>query len=175
MQAGNGSDNCTIVPTTERSCNFSIAPYAPAELPGMVDLWVKAWAVAMPEIDFEARRGWLHAHLAQLQARGADILLANDARTGQLAGFTTIERATHWLDQLVVSRTYQGSGAAGALLGAARSVSPRMIRLDVNTENTRARRFYTREGFIETGHGHNPLSGRETVRMEWRATTADSP
>jgi putative acetyltransferase len=42
------------------------------------------------------------------------------------------------------------------------------VQLDVNAENHRAIRFYERNGFLKTGVGANPLSGRDTVKMEWR-------
>jgi putative acetyltransferase len=53
-------------------------------------------------------------------------------------------------------------------LSAARNVSPRLIRLDVNADNARAIHFYERDGFWRVGRGANTLSGRETVMMEWR-------
>jgi putative acetyltransferase len=56
-------------------------------------------------------------------------------------------------------------------LSAARNVSPRLIRLDVNADNARAIRFYERRGFVQVGRGANTLSGRPTVMMEWRAQT----
>ena len=39
--------------------------------------------------------------------------------------------------------------------------------LDVNQANARAVRFYEREGFRKVGEGVNPVSGLETLAMEW--------
>ena len=43
----------------------SIRPYVSADRDALVDLWVAAWRETMPEIDFEARRGWIAAFLAE--------------------------------------------------------------------------------------------------------------
>jgi len=61
--------------------------------------------------------------------------------------------ATGWLDQLCVHPNCFGAGAAQALIEAARRASPNGIRLDVNADNERARRFYEREGFTPIGAG----------------------
>jgi putative acetyltransferase len=85
-----------------------------------------------------------------------------------LAGFVVIHPETGWLDQLCVHPNCFGAGAARALIEAARQASPDGIRLDVNADNTRARRFYEREGFSLVGAGAISCSGRATVVLEWR-------
>ena len=45
---------------------IEIAPVNAALMPALADLWVAAWTQAMPQIDFEARRPWLKAHLEAL-------------------------------------------------------------------------------------------------------------
>lgn len=162
----------TVVSQPERDAPFHIAAYDVAHLPEMVDLWIASWAEAMPDIDFEARRGWLCDHVDALMAGSARIFCAFDPFNGDMAGFVAIDPGMHWLDQLVVSVAHKGTGAAGQLLAAARGVSPGLIRLDVNAENARARAFYARQGFSETGRGRNLLSGRKTVMLEWRAPPA---
>ncbi len=139
------------------------------DLPAMLDLWVAAWRATYPEIDFDARRGWLTRQIAALEAKGAVTLcvLAEDGK--RLAGFVVIDPETGWLDQICVGPEYKGAGCGEALMAAARAMSPGFVRLDVNADNMRAIRFYQRSGFIEIGRGANTLSGRPTVTMEWRA------
>ena len=158
----------TIVSKPKQNASLSIIAFDSGYLPELVDLWIASWTEAMPDINFEARRGWLCDHLTSLRQAGANVLCAFDPANGVMAGFVTIDPATCWLDQLVVGATYKGSGAAQQLLDAARSVSPGLIRLDVNAENARARAFYARQGFVETGQGENPVSRRKTVKLEWR-------
>jgi putative acetyltransferase len=140
---------------------------AESDWPDLLDLWVAAWRVTYTDIDFDARRDWLVAHLTTLESKGARTLCLEHDRKS-LAGFVVIDAATGWLYQICVHPACFGHGAAGALLSAARSVSPQLIRLDVNTDNARALAFYQRNGFVRTGEGPISQSGRKTVVMEWR-------
>lgn len=149
------------------SAAFALRPPAPGERAGLADLWVRAWRQTFPQIDFEARRPWLTAHLARLEADGARLVAAFAGEAP--AGFVVVDPRTGWLDQIVVDPAHFGAGAAAALMAAARAISPRAIALDVNADNIRALAFYAREGFAVTGGGVNPNSGLETRRLEWRA------
>ncbi|MBI5013497.1 MAG: GNAT family N-acetyltransferase [Methylocystis sp.] len=135
--------------------------------PFILDVWVASWRATYPEIDFEARRDWLQRRLRELEAIGAVTLCLFDAQS-TLAGFVVINPADGWLDQICVAPDRFGAGFGASLLSAARNVSPRLIRLDVNADNARAIGFYERDGFSRVGRGANTLSGRETIMMEWR-------
>jgi putative acetyltransferase len=135
-----------------------------AELASLAELWVASWQEAMPDIDFSARRSWFLDHLQELEAAGAVTFCAFDGAE-QLLGFVTIDPATAYLDQLAIAPGAKGSGAARLLVGEARRLSPRGLTLDVNQDNTRALRFYEREGFEKIGEGINPLSGLKTWRL----------
>ncbi len=135
---------------------------------GLVDLWVAAWRTAMPDVDFDARRVWFDRHLAALQGAGARILLAE---AGSLpAGFVSVDPGRRHLDQLAVHPDHQRSGVASLLMEAAKALSPGGLVLDVNRDNTRARRFYAGQGFVELSAGCNPRSGLPTLRLIWPAT-----
>ena len=139
------------------------------ELETIVELWVDAWRVTAPHIDFEARREWLARRLIDIRAAGGRILAAANPASGRLLGFVTIDPQSGWLDQLAVSPDWQGAGVATRLLEAAKALSPACVRLDVNQDNVRALRFYQREGFRLAAAGLNPRSGAETWALEWRA------
>ena len=147
---------------------WRIAPRLAQEQIELVALWVAAWRATYADIDFDARRDWLVAHLAGLEARGALTLCARQDAPGALAGFVVIEPVTGWLDQLCVHPQRFGAGTASALIEAARRAAPRGIRLDVNADNFRALRFYAREGFVRIGEGRPSRSGRATLMLEWR-------
>ncbi len=142
-----------------------------SDWPALLDLWVESWRATYPEIDFDARRTWLTAQIARLEAEGAVTLCLTGGNLQKLAGFVVINPDTGWLDQICVSPEHYGDGSGDALMEAARDVSPTRIRLDVNADNSRAIRFYERRGFLQVGRGANTLSGRPTVMMEWRAQT----
>jgi putative acetyltransferase len=134
--------------------------------PALLDLWVAAWRATYADIDFDARRDWLRRHVGALEANGATTLCLVEA--GPI-GFVVIDAATGWLDQICVSPEHFGLGAADSLIAGAMEVSPQQILLDVNADNVRAIRFYERRGFIPVGAGAGSLSGRPTIKMEWRA------
>jgi putative acetyltransferase len=145
-----------------------VAPRAAADVSALMELWVTSWRATYADIDFDARLEWFSARLAELEAGGARTLCFYQDASSTLAGFVVINPATGWLDQLCVHPDYFGAGAARALIEAARQASPSGIRLDVNADNARARRFYEREGFSLVGAGAVSRSGRATVVLEWR-------
>jgi putative acetyltransferase len=85
-----------------------------------------------------------------------------------MAGFVTVEPRTSYLDQLVVAPEAWGSGAAAALVDAAKRTSPSGLDLHVNCDNARAIRFYEKHGFAVSGEETNPRSGAPVYRMRWR-------
>jgi putative acetyltransferase len=141
---------------------------AATDTPALMELWVAAWRATYADIDFDARLEWFKGRLAELEAEGALTLCLYDDAPSALAGFVVINPATGWLDQLCVHPRRFGAGVARALIEAARRASPNGIRLDVNADNARARRFYEREGFCCVGAGAVSRSGRATVVLEWR-------
>jgi putative acetyltransferase len=86
----------------------------------------------------------------------------------EIIGFVTVDPGTLYLDQIVVAPEYWGKGLSSALIAEAKHTSPRGLDLDVNTDNARAIAFYQREGFVISGDGVNPLSGRPVHHMRWR-------
>lgn len=144
-----------------------VLPYVAAYLPEIVDLWVASWTKTMPEIDFEARRGWLVDRIAEHVGNGVHVAVAISA-TGDVRGFVTIDPATGWLDQIAVHPSVWGAGFAEALLAEARRVSPTRVGLDVNADNARAVAFYEKQGFARVGESVNPRSGLPTLLLEWR-------
>ncbi|MEQ1752529.1 MAG: GNAT family N-acetyltransferase [Micropepsaceae bacterium] len=157
-------------PSSERGPHFNLTLFVPAHLPELADLWISAWTLAMPSINFEVRRGWFVDHLVQLRDQGALVCCAFDAANGSMAGFVTLERASGLIDQLAVAPAFWGAGAAHQLLDWAKGEHAGTLSLDVNQDNARASSFYKREGFVRVSEGTNPNSGLKTWRYEWRPT-----
>ena len=145
---------------------FSFRPYDSArdEQPSLA-LWLRTWQKAYPDIDFAGRLAWWREHWRGL-VRNARITVAE--AKNEMIGFVTIDPGTLYLDQIVVAPEYWGTGLAGALIAEAKRASARGLDLDVNTDNARAIAFYQKEGFVITGDGINPLSGRTVHHMRWR-------
>jgi putative acetyltransferase len=131
-----------------------------------VALWQRTWQAAYPEIDFAARLGWWRQRWRDELVPSAEVVIAEQADA--IAGFVTVDRATLYLDQIVVAPECWASGVGAALIAEAKRLSPSGLDLDVNTDNARAIRFYEKHGFAVTGAGINPMSGKPTQRMSWR-------
>ena len=85
-----------------------------------------------------------------------------------MVGFVTVDRQTGYLDQIVVAPEAWGSELGALLIAQARRLSPRGLDLHVNHDNTRAIRFYEKQGFTITGNDVNPRSGAPIHKMSWR-------
>ena len=144
----------------------SLRRYAAADETAAIELWRRTWQAAYPGIDFAARLDWWRARWRGELVPSAEIMLA--VAGDELVGFVTVDPRTGYLDQIVVAPERWGSDIAAALLAEAKRVSPAGLDLDVNTDNERATRFYTKQGFVVSGPGTNPISGKPLHRMSWR-------
>jgi putative acetyltransferase len=147
------------------SVPFQLRPYSASDEDAAIALWLATWQQAYPDIDFAARVTWWRERWRGELVPKANIIVAKQA--GTLIGFVTID-GTGYLDQLVVSPDRWGSELANALVNEAKRLSPDRIALLVNTDNSRAIRFYERNGFVHAGSDVNPTSGRPVLRMEWK-------
>jgi putative acetyltransferase len=144
---------------------FQLRPYRSEDEDAAIALWQQTWQQAYPEIDFAARVPWWRERWRNELVPDAAIIVAE--QTGALVGFVTID-ASGYLDQFVVAPDHWGSELADMLVNEAKRLSPDRIALLVNTDNTRAIRFYERNGFAHAGEDVNPTSGRPVLRMEWK-------
>ncbi len=131
-----------------------------------IALWLRSWQAAYPLLDFVARLDWWRERWRNELVPSAEIVIAET--DGEVIGFVTVDPRTLYLDQLVVAPPRWGSGVAAVLIAAAKRLSPTGLDLDVNTDNARAIRFYGKEGFVVSGKGVNPVSGKPLHRMTWR-------
>lgn len=149
------------------SGRFRLVAFRIAHLPELTDLWIAAWARAMPSIDFEARRTWFVDHLIALRDAGVAVVCLFDEANGAMAGFITLDPKSGHVDQLAVAPAYWSKGAADGLIAEAKRRAPGRLKLDVNQDNPRAVRFYERHGFSRRAAGSNPNSGLKTWHYEW--------
>ncbi len=140
--------------------------YAPEDEDAAIALWLRTWQAAYPQIDFAARLDWWRKRWRKELVPSAEIVVAETADA--MIGFVTVDPRTSYLDQIVVAPEHWGSRLAGALIDAVKAISPSGLTLDVNTDNARAIRFYEKQGFVISGAGTNPLSGKPVHRMRWQ-------
>jgi putative acetyltransferase len=155
-----GHDGCRL------SARFHLRPYRAEDEDAAIALWQETWQQAYPSIDFGARVAWWRERWRNELVPNAAIIIAEQASV--LVGFVTID-AEGYLDQLVVSPTQWGSRLADALADETKRLSPKGVTLLVNKDNTRAIRFYERNGFVHAGEDVNPTSGRPVLKMAWKA------
>jgi putative acetyltransferase len=142
-----------------------LRPYTAADEDAAIALWLRTWQQTYPDIDFSARLDWWRGRWRAELVPQTRIVVAEKA--GAMTGFVTVDPKTLYLDQIVVAPEAWGSGTAEALLAEARRLSPRGLDLQVNQDNTRAIRFYQKQGFAIAGEDKNS-SGRLTYWMKWR-------
>ncbi|WP_424629205.1 N-acetyltransferase family protein [Bradyrhizobium sp. SYSU BS000235] len=147
------------------SSAFTLRPYRNTDEDAVIELWFRTWQQAYPSIDFSARLDTWRIRWRNELAPSARIIVAEKAAS--IVGFVTIDQ-TGYLDQLVVDPESWGSDLGNVLMTEAKLMSPEGITLLVNTDNARAIRFYTRNGFRHTHDDVNPVSGRLVYGMAWK-------
>ena len=147
------------------SAGLVLRPYDPRDEDAAIALWLRTWQTAYPEIDFAKRLSWWRERWRKETIPAAQIVIADIE--GQMIGFVTVDPRTLYLDQIVVAPAHWGSGVGAALVAEAKHISPDGLDLDVNIDNARAIAFYGKRGFIITGAGKNPISGKPVHRMRW--------
>ncbi len=143
---------------------FELRPYRESDEDASITLWLETWRQAYPSINFDGRVDWWRNRWRTELVPVAQIVVAE--QDGALVGFVTID-GTGYLDQLVVSPAQWGSDVSRALVDDAKRLSPNGVTLKVNADNTRAIKFYVRNGFVKTGDEVN-TSGRAVDLMEWK-------
>jgi putative acetyltransferase len=143
--------------------------YEPYDEDAAIALWLRCWQATYPDVDFAARLDWWRARWRSELVPSAEIAIAEAA--DEMIGFVTVDSHTGYLDQIVVAPEHWRSGIGAMLIGTAKRISPSGLHLDVNTDNARAIRFYEKHGFVTSGAGINPISGRPVHRMRWRPQT----
>jgi putative acetyltransferase len=151
--------------------------YRASDEDAAIELWLRTWRAAYPQIDFTARLDWWRARWRDELVRNAEIVIAEfgDGKEREMVGFATVDPRTLYLDQIAVLPERWGSGIGAALLDAAKRISPAGLDLDVNVDNARAIRFYEKHGFSISGAGVNPISRSPVHRMSWRPTVTRPP
>jgi putative acetyltransferase len=126
--------------------------------------WVAAWQALMPDIDFEARRFWILAHLRQMRS---------DQQVGRACfendlpiGFYTLFQDTGLIEQICVAPDAKGQGIGALLMTDAGNHTLCGLNVVVNVDNRAARRFYAKLGFEEVSQSFNPVSFRPVLTLK---------
>lgn len=138
----------------------------PVEFPALVEIWrsaVRATHDFLDETDFTR----IHSHLASDYFPAVRLTVAD--LEGQPVGFAGV--LDGGLEMLFVSDAVRGRGVGSALLTDAIE-NQGVSRVDVNEQNSGARSFYLRRGFVQVGRSALDGDGRPypTLHLEIRGT-----
>jgi GNAT superfamily N-acetyltransferase len=118
-----------------------------ADARAAADLWLRSRKAALDAIppcvhsDDDVRR-WFATHVVC----EAELWLAEDSAR-RLVGILVLDGS--WVDQLYVEPTMTGRGIGACLVRLAQRERPDGLQLWTFASNTRAQRFYERQGFVE--------------------------
>jgi GNAT superfamily N-acetyltransferase len=148
---------------------IEIRPYRDADRGATALLWMASWRSTGLSVALEPAEGELYAlsyeRIAHELAAGWVVHLAwDDAR---LVGFLALKPQVGCLDQIFVLPDAQGRGIGRALLDFAKARLPNGIWLRTAAANTRACRFYERNGFTPGETEAHPVLGHPTVIYRW--------
>jgi len=149
------------IPSRKADVEPHLRPFRPEDIPDLLDLYMEAYR-EHPEYGEASRQkarrylNWLRRHSTFFQVAEVN---------GRLAGFVVVD--TNWRDEygervgeiheIAVHPDFWGKGVGARLLEAAlafiRKQGLKRARLWVGEDNWRARQFYRRYGFRETGSG----------------------
>jgi putative acetyltransferase len=145
---------------------IKLRPYTAADEDTAIELWRRTWQMTYPELDFDARLPWWRERWRNTLVPNNTVTVAEENST--LLGLVTVDPRNRYLDQVVVAPEAWGSGVAQALMVEAKRISPSGLDIFVNQDNSRAIRFYEKQGFAFAEEDVNPISGRPVNKMVWR-------
>jgi GNAT superfamily N-acetyltransferase len=138
-----------------------IRPYVDSDFDLVTSIWLGSWQstgipspVTLDELrerwPQELTKGWI-VHVATIEP--------------ELVGFLALHRDR--LEQLFVAPDHQGRGVGKQLLDLAKRQMPSGFHLTTGLQS-RAGRFYEREGLSRGEESVHPRFGHEIVRFDWR-------
>ncbi len=140
--------------------DVSIRPYRESDFDDVIRIWhdgQESTGVRSPGTVPHLRERW-----ALQRAGGCEAHIAQSG--GAAVGFITFQDSE--VKQLYVSPGHQGLGIGKALLDFAKHEMPAGFRLNTAVES-RAPKFYEREGMVRGHTGIHPRYGHRTVHFTW--------
>jgi len=148
---------------------IEIRPYRHEDRAATAALWMASWRSTGLSVALEPEEAELYRlsyeRIPRELTAGWVVYLAWEGE--KLVGFLALKPQADCLDQLFVLPEAQGQGTGRALLDFAKEQLPNGIWLRTATANTRARRFYERNGFTAGETEVNPVLRQPTIIYRW--------
>lgn len=148
---------------------IEIAPYEPAMLVPLVDMWRASFEFGVGIVDPHPIEGQREFFTSQLLPQNEVVVALRD---GQIVAVLASNRDS--VAQLYVRVGCHREGIGTWLLDRAKARSAGSLWLYTFAQNAVARHFYERHGFVDVGHGFENMWQLEDVRYEWRQADAAS-
>jgi ribosomal protein S18 acetylase RimI-like enzyme len=146
---------------------MTIRPAKPDDYDAVATVWHEAWRSTGLTHLVDPSWTLLRNRIDEEFALDHEIHVAEEL--GAIIGMLMFRRRDCYLDQMFVSPAWQGNGFGRALLAFARREMPRQMWLRCVVENSKAWRWYEREGFVlEKVAAHETLNLRFRY-YRWRA------
>lgn len=140
-----------------------IRAFRPADLPRVMEIWLRANLQAHPFVDEEYWRG--HEDEVRQMLPQAEVYVWEER--SELRGFVGLME--EYIAGIFVDGPCRGRGGGKALLDHAKGRRDRLT-LQVYEKNRGAVRFYLREGFRRLQEGVEEESGETEYLMGWEKT-----
>jgi GNAT superfamily N-acetyltransferase len=144
---------------------LAVRPYRDEDRRAVARLWQDSWRSTGLPVARHATEDMNFERIEAELAAGWVVHLAWESEA--LAGFLALKPATGCLDQLFVAPSAQGTGVGRALLDLAKQSLPDGFWLRTAVANTRARRFYERNGLRPAETATHPTLGHATIIYRW--------
>jgi ribosomal protein S18 acetylase RimI-like enzyme len=145
---------------------MNIRPARPDEYDDVARVWMESWVSTGLAEASNFLLATLRARVAREIGNGWDLFVADDG--SRLAAMLALQPRDNYLDQLFVAPGDQGHGLGRRLLGFTRQRLPDEIWLRCVRENTRAWRWYEREGFVYEKESVEPATGFAMKYYRWK-------
>ncbi len=145
--------------------DVSIRPYRESDFDDVIHIWhdgQESTGVRSPDSVANLCERW-----ALQRSGGCEAYIAESA--GRAVGFITFQDAE--VKQLYVDPARQRQGIGKALLDFAKREMPAGFKLNTAIES-RAPKFYEREGLARGHTGIHPRYGHRTIHFTWRPTSS---
>ena len=146
---------------------MEIRPLADADVDAVIRVWIETKRDTYGFIALEQTYSDAENHAffrGHILPRCAIWIAVEDA---SVLGFVALDGS--YVDRLYVRPGAQRRGVGAALLARAIEASPAGIELHTHVENTKARAFYEKMGFVATRFGISPAPERlPDVEYQWR-------
>ncbi len=144
----------------------------PSDTTGIVECYLASFDIALPGVRAHSPQH-IRATFEQHCLRGRNVTVAHH-RLGMIVGF--LVTSPGWIEQLYIDPAWQQRGIGAALLHRAQADQPNGTQLWSFQQNTVARTFYERNGFVAQEFTDGATNEERTpdVRYRWPSVAAST-